>query len=164
MSVTAATYIARLQVTETPNLGVAQVTNLLHTHALKANLTLDGSTTVPATQVYSATLNLSCGTLTVDLASLTDLAGSALDLTGLKVQLLLIIAASDNTAAIVVKDHGTNGYDIFGDASGSVAIPIGGFVMYGGNDKLDDVAAADKQVLVTSGDADAGFQIMIVAG
>lgn len=164
MSVTYAQYTAHLKVAETPLLGVPQVTNLEHIHTLIAQATLSASTTVPASRVYSLTLNLVAGTQTIDLTALTNLAGAALDFTGLKVQLVMVKAASSNTAAVVFTDHAINGYNIFGAADGSVTIHPGGFVLYGGNDQLDDVAAADKQIVATSGDADAVAQIVLVAG
>lgn len=270
MSITNATYKFKLKVTETPVLGVAQVANLEHEHLLSPGATLTGSTTVPASSVFSATQSLTVenekqtitvnatggtftvtlsgqttaanafniststfktnldaistidsvtvtggpgdsggntpytiefkgtqagtdiatmttgvgsltggagtaavattqtgganGSRTIDLSSLTDLAGSALDLTGLKVQLILISSNSANTAGIAFTDGATNGYNIWGDSSGSVTVQKGGVQYFYGADNLDDVGSSDKTIDVTSTDVDATYQIMIVAG
>lgn len=270
MAITNASYLFRLKVLETPALGVTQVTDKEHEHLLNLFDTLNGSTTVPATRIFSAsqsvtvenekqtitvdatggtftatlsgqttaanafdistatlktnldaistinsvtvtggpgdsggntpytiefggtqagtdmaTMTTNAGSLTggastavvatpqiggangsrtIDMTSLTDLAGSALDMTGLKVQLVLIAANSANTAALAFTDGATDGYNIWGDASGSVTVQIGGIQYFYAADNLDEVSSSDKTIDVTSTDVDATYQIMIVAG
>ena len=85
-------------------------------------------------------------------------------MTGLKVQVFFFIANANNTANISIQDGATNGYDIFGDSGSYVSVPPGGWVLYYGADGLDDVGSSDKTIDLASSDADASYQVQIVAG
>ncbi|MDX1388475.1 MAG: hypothetical protein R3344_04765, partial [Acidobacteriota bacterium] len=120
---------------------------------------------VPATQVASVSdVDLTAGAATIDLTSLTNGFGDALDGTGLKVQLFYFRSAADNTDTITIVDGATNGYNIFGDAAGQVTVPVGGTILWEGDDALDDIAAGDATIDLSSSDTDATYSYVIVMG
>ncbi len=161
---TSAPYDFRCEATETIELSGDNFDDPTIKHDFAVSGTLNASSTPPATKSWSDQRTLSGGTDTLDLEALVQAGLSNINMTGLKVQLIKIFAASANTAVLVVKDGTTNGYNIFGDASGQVSIPAGGTVMLFGNDGLQDIAASDSEIDITSTDADAIYDILIVAG
>lgn len=132
-------------------------------HDFAERLTLKADSTAPATKAFSDRLSLAAGTKSVDLAALTDAAGVALNLTGLKVQAIVVKAAAANTSTITMQAHGTNGYNILG-ASGLAVIPAGGVIFASLNEGAPDVGASAKVIEFTSSDVDASFDIVLVAG
>lgn len=123
---------------------------------------LDGTTTVPVTTVFSDTVALVGGVKTLDLTSLTGVGGS-IDATGLKLQLAYFRNPSTNTVALTVDVGAANGYELFGGATGKIIIPIGGRNMFFGADNLDDVAAADAEIDIT-GTGTESFDVVLVLG
>ena len=77
------------------------------------------------------------------------------DMTGQKLVAYFFKAASGNAAAIVVKPHATNGYDLFGSSTSLVTFKpdqsLGSLV---NDDSLDDVGATDKIIHMTGTDGD----------
>ncbi len=130
-----------------------------------AKTTIDSGTAAsPVTKAWSDEVQLSGGTISLDLQALVGFLADAVDLTGLKIQGFHIKADVDNSAVIVIKDGASNGYELFGAASGQVTLPANGEVMFFSPEGLDDVAAADSEIDVTSSDVDAKFKITIIAG
>jgi hypothetical protein len=126
---------------------------------------MNAASTVPATKVASDSIALTAGTLTLDLTALVGAAGAAVTFTGLKVQLAKFKNPSTNTGTLVITVGAANGYNIFGDAAGSVTLGIGAEVLMMCPDTLDAVGVADLGIDITSAaDADATLQYILVAG
>lgn len=159
-----AIYDLKLEIREVVDLGLDGVINPELKRETATAGTLDADSGVPATKTWFDDVELSAGTLTLDLTALTRTNLPTVDLTGLKVQFIKVKADSTNTAGVIVADHATTGYLIFGDASGQVTLLAGMEVLLLGNDQLADVSASVKQLLITSSDPDAKFAIEIVAG
>jgi len=119
---------------------------------------------VPATKAWSDQRSLSSGTDSLDLTALVHTNLNNVDFTGLKVQLLKLKAAAANTAAIVFADASSNGYSLFGDASGQITLPAKAQALFYFGDTLADVSSTVKALTITSTDLDATYDILIVAG
>ena len=126
--------------------------------------TMNASSTVPSTKAWGATQNLSAGAATLDLQALLDGNLPNVDFTGLKVQAIKVECPSTNTSGVAIVDGASNGYNIWGDASGSVTVLPGCSVLMFFNDQLDDVAASDSEIDLSSSDTDATFTMLMVAG
>lgn len=126
--------------------------------------TWDSTTTPAITAVSSDRLTLAAGVGTLDLRVLVGPNGAGVDFNGLKVKGILIIANPNNTAGIVVKDGATNGYNIWGSATGEVTVWPGLPIMqlFGNNNAA--VSATVKTIDFSSSDVDAEFEIILVAG
>ena len=169
MAITQVEFDFKLKVTETIALGIDSLTDQTYYPQIATDTssgTKTPSTQVPCTQQWQDSLSLTAGAATLDLTSLASGNLAAKDFTGLKVQFIKIRNRSANTAAVTIVDGATNGYNIFGDASGSVTIPAGMTLMLGADttEGLQDVAAADKTIDFSSSDADATVDIQIIAG
>ena len=117
------------------------------------------STTTPAITKYAAFLaTLTAGALTINLAALTGTNGIAVDLTGLRIQLLRIKNLGANTMTFA--EGASNGIAL---VCGSIIVPTGGVFQYFFNDAAPDVAAGDRTIDVT-GTAAQTAEITIVAG
>lgn len=93
---------------------------------------LSGSTTpkVDAPPVdLSHTLSGASGTLDLTAIPLARDVGQNTDLTGKKLVALLIKAPTGNTGPITIADGATNGYLLFGDASGQVTLKPGEMII-----------------------------------
>ena len=126
--------------------------------------TLNANSTPPVSQDYSAEITLSAGAATLDFTAMDQGDLPDQDMTGLKPQLCFFKADSTNTAGIVVTDGATNGHNIWGDANGSVTFLPGAKLGVEWNDQLDDVAAGDATIDLSSSDLDAKIKIQIVFG
>lgn len=166
MAVTASLFAAlKVKETKAGTGAVSAALEALHQLGSTSAVTYDANSTVPATKVASeSSVDLSAGAATIDLTALTNGFGDALDGSGLKVQLFIFVAASDNTGAITITDGASNGYNLFGDASGQVTVPVGGTLVWEADDALDDIAAGDAEIDLASGDADATYSYIIVMG
>lgn len=138
-------------------------------HSASDNLLKLAAATTPAvTKVYAQQLQLSSGTLTVDLTALVDGAGQALDLTGLKVQIIKIVNAprsgAANTDTLNVVIAAVNGYQWAGDAASEATLAIGGSLQIYNPEGTPDVGASAKDITFSSPDVDADFQLLIAAG
>jgi len=140
---------------------------LIH-QASDALLKLGSSSTPAVSQVYAQQLTLPAGPLTVDLAALVDGAGQALDLTGLKAQVIKIVNAPKsggaNTAGLNVVPAAVNGYQWAGDADSEATLAPGGVLTIYNPEGNPDVGASAKDITFSSADTDAVFQLMIAAG
>ena len=159
-----AAYALALKVAETLGLALDHATDVDAEHDFAISGTLNGTSTPPATKAFSDEGQLSGGTKTIDLTALVGALAASVDFTGLKVQLVKIRADSANTSTITVKDGATNGYNLFGDASGQITLGAKDAALLFFNDSLPDVAAGAKDIDITSSDVDAKYDIIIVAG
>lgn len=158
-------YDFKLKVTETLDVAIDGVANLDHTLQLaNSSGTLSPTTTVPITKAWKDQGALTAGAATINLTALARNNLPTIDLTGLKVQFIHVINASTNSAALVIVDGATNGYNILGSATGAISIPVGGQFLFFGNEGLDAVAAGDATIDLSSSDTDATYDIMILAG
>lgn len=159
-----AIYDLQLQIRQTTDLALDGITNPEVTRETTTKGTLNASSTVPATKPWWDDGTLSGATADLDLTALTRTNLPNVDMTGLKVQLFKFKAgSSNNSGGIVVSDHATNGYNIFGDSSGQVTALPGQEVMLIGNDSLADVSSSVKVILLTGTSGDT-YSIEIVAG
>lgn len=163
MSVTA-NYDLKLDIFDTPAAGQDHAADQTFQHRILSSGTLDADSSAPATKAFADQRTLSGGADAIDLAALTGPLSSTVDFTELKVQLVKIKAAAANTAAIVVKPAAANGYHLFGDADGQVTLAAGCEVLMRRNDDLPDVGPTAKDLAITSSDADAVWDIELVAG
>jgi len=160
-----AKYHLELTATETLALSLDNAANPDIVHKIDSSFgTIDADSTVPATKVFSDQITLSSGTSTLDLTGLSIATLDNVDMTGLKVQLFKVKAASTNSAVLTVADGATNGYSIFGDTSGQVSLDAGTEILVYVPDKLADVSSTVKTIDFTSSDVDAIYDVIIVAG
>lgn len=166
MSVEARINLGEIYADETPALSLDHVSNptLRHIITALAPVTLNASSTPPASQAWSDEIDLAAGAATIDLTALARGDLSAGDWTDLKVQIAVFYADPDNTEPVVIADGAANGYEIFGDANGQVSLEPGDVEIRFCKDTLDDVAAADCEIDLTSVDADAKLHVLLVAG
>ncbi len=109
-------YAITLVVDETIALGLANANDPTTQHTLGADAaTLTGTTTPPATKVFSKTINLTAGIASLDLTSLAGPNSTTITFAGLKVQNVKLVCPNTNTGSITIaaKD-GTTGYNLFG--------------------------------------------------
>lgn len=138
--------------------------SLVHNLGL-AKLTLTPTSTPAISKAWSKRVALSSGSLTLDLTALSR--GSALDavdLTGLKVQAALFSAPSTNTDTVLIEEGATNGYAVFGDATGEIRLAAGGSCCFYNPEGNEDVGASALAIDFTSSDVDANVDILLVAG
>ena len=160
-----AKYQTKLDMEETISLGEEQVTDPVVRHTIANDSgTLDSTTGVPVTKIWSDEAQLSGGTLTLDLTALARPRLADVDFTGLKVQIMKIVAHTANTAVIIVKPAASNGYFLFGDTDAQWTGGALDEVLQKTNDSLPDVGASAKDITITSSDADAKFHIELAAG
>lgn len=151
---------------EDPDLGFDHVTDptIRHRLAALAAVTLNASSTPPATKTYSDEIQLAAGAATLDLQALDRGDLTDADFTGLKVQVAIFYAHSTNTDTVTIADGAANGYEIFGDANGQVTLNPGDIIVQYCTDTLDDVAAADSEIDLSSADGDAKVDVLLIAG
>lgn len=167
-----AEFYGKLLVTETVDVGIDGVTNQDHVHEVsELSGSLKPASTTPATKVWKDQGSLTASAATIDLTALVrdNLPNINLSTDSLKVQ-AFIFKNNSTSGTLTIKDGVTNGYELFGDASGQVTLPAStatnkSFVMIFAPEGLDDVAAADATVDLTStGDATLSYDVIIVAG
>ncbi len=161
-----AAYNLSLKVTDTPDFSLDLGSGGTLTHQITGGAgTLTASSAVPATKAWSDQVQLSSGTLTLDLTALSrGSVLSAVDFSGLKVQIIKLKAPTTNTADITVDVGAANGYELFLGASSQLDLGPGDSVLFKRTDNLADVAAGDKDIDLSSSDVDALLDIILVAG
>lgn len=97
----------------------------------------------------------------LDLTSLTDTLGDALDLTTKKIHAIMI-KHTGASGAITFKNHATNGYGIFGLES-LVVLAVGGSILLLQNGGNEAVSATAKIIEITGTGSDS-FDMAISAG
>lgn len=165
MSVTA-TLDMGLKAVETVSASLDLASNPNITHELAVGrLTLNANSTPVVSAAWSDTVALSTGAATIDLTSLSRGAVlSALDLSGLKIQAIILQAKSTNTDTISVVPGASNGFNIFGGADGKIYLAAGAACLFYVPEDWSDVAAADAEIDLASNDADAEIDVVLLAG
>ncbi len=124
---------------------------------------LSATTTPAVTKQAGGAHQLTAGAETLDLTAMANDAGGAVDMTGLKVQ-AVYIRITTATAPVVFAKGATNGYALFAASSGQIGLAAGEDVLLRFNESRPDVAAGAKTIDVSSADADAEYEIYLVAG
>ena len=170
MTLTKVIYELKMDVEETPAVSVDTYADPKVVHKIPSHqkvttteLTLTGTSTPAATDVYGDELTLTAGSLTIDLTDLDQGNLPNIDLTGKAVVLYKIVANAANTGTIIVKVGAANGYFLFGDADGQVTLDRGEGLIFFASEKLPLVSGTAKDIDFTSGDVDAKFKILLVA-
>ena len=142
-----------------------QVVHNLNSGATSST-TLTGSSTPPATKVYSDEIELAAGTATVDLTSMVGAFSASVDFTSAKIQQIYIKAHAANTSHIVVSQNVATPYFLLGLTGDTITLHPGSSVQFElGAGVLAAVGAGAKLVdFDSAGDADAKFDIHLVAG
>jgi len=165
MAITKVEVDLKLKVTETKALAMDGVTDpsIVVETATSAKDDYSPTTTVPMTTVWADVRTFTTAE-TLDLTALPQANFTAnINFTGLKLQAIKIIAAAANAGGITFVHGLTNGYHLWGAATGSVTVLPGCSVMMVCNDNLDDVATADATIDV-SGTGTLAYDIELVAG
>lgn len=123
---------------------------------------LMSSSTPPVTKQATFNTTLSSGTATIDLTSMTPAYGSAVNFTGLKVQVAHFINPTTNANAITIAEGASSGYELVGDAF-KVVLDPGEEWIYKGLDTSPDVATDAKNIDVT-GTGSQVLRVKLAAG
>ncbi len=163
-----ADYSLQLKVRETFGLSQQGAGNAVVDHELTGNSgSLNATSTVPATKVVDKRVTLSSGTATIDLTAApgktVDGSAVAQDLTGLKLQLLKLVAHADNTQRVKVAQGASNPY-LLGVTGAFVSLGAGESVLFEFKDTLADVAPTVKTIDITSSMGAAIIDVMAVFG
>lgn len=104
-----------LNVTETLALNSGAATDPNISHGINTNAVNYGpTTTIAPTKVWSGTVSLSGGVLTLDMTALTRSPLATVDLTGLKILAVHAKAVSTNTQLVTMKPGAVDGYSTLG--------------------------------------------------
>ena len=130
--------------------------------------TLNGASSVPATQVLDKRVTLVAGAATIDLTAApgktVDGSAIAIDLTGLKLQLLKLVAHKDNTARVKVAEGAANPYLLGGVTGAFDSLAAGEGVLHEFKNSLPDVDATHKNIDITSTMNTAIIDVLAVFG
>ncbi len=162
-----AQYRLECEVTEVLALGLDNVTDPSFVHSIGSpGGTLNATSTPPVTTVFSDNLALVGGTLTIDLTALAGPAGTSIDFTGLKVQLIAFRCPTGNTLPILVQKGAANAYNLLGADNASAetleVLPLDD-VLIKRHDTLEAVDATHKDVKFT-GNGTETINVILVAG
>jgi hypothetical protein len=124
--------------------------------------TINGTSTVPATQCAYFSKALSSGAATIDLTALTGTNGATVDLTGLKVQIARFKNPAANANSITVTFGASNPY-LLGGSAWKVILAPGQQVMFFGNDAAPDVDSTHKTIDI-AGTGSQALEVSIIAG
>ena len=160
------THMSEALTTDVP---AATSPSISHT-AWSTSVNLSSSSTPAVTKGAWFTQALTAGAATIDLTNLTGTNGIAVDLTGLKVQRLLIIngtisgkaVAAGSNSAVTITGGASNGYLLFG-ASGSVVKGAGTNLYMEDNETLPDIDATHCEIDLAGTGTDE-FLVGILAG
>lgn len=141
--------------------GVNRTTEL--DHSLGTDDALNSSSSPAIRQTWSKRVQLSGGAFDIDLTALDRGNLPNLDLTGFKLQTLIVKAPTTNTSHVVIKPDAVNGYDVFG-VSGLMNMFAGMTLGIQGNAKLGTIGASAKIIDLSSSDADAFLDVSLTAG
>jgi len=119
----------------------------------------DANSTLPVTKLASDELAITGGTDTIDLTAVENPAEGAIDLTGLKIRVLIL--GNPGTNAITVDKGASNGYELNG--ADAIIVPAGGTIAIDFADALADVSGTVKTLDVTGTAADV-LNYIFVAG
>lgn len=138
-------------------------------HELTGNKgTLNATSAVPATKVIDKRITLSGGTYTIDLTAApgktVDGTAVSLDLSGLKLQLLLLVAKDTNSARVKVAQGAANAYFVGGETGAFYSLGVGEAVLAENKDSLPEVDATHKNIDITSSMLTAVIDVLAVFG
>ncbi len=125
-------------------------------------VTLDDSSTPVISEVVAAEITLSGGAIGIDLTALVGTNGKAVDMTGLKVQVIKFKAPAANTIAINVTVGIANGYELAG-AGFDIDVEPGAEWTFYGSEATPDVGAAACELDLTGAGVEM-LEVMIAAG
>lgn len=158
---------ALLEVTEVLALGLDNAPDSPTKHSLGSpGGTLNATTTPPVTKVFSDNLALVAGAKTLDLTSLAGPAGTTVDFTDLKVQLIALRCPEGNTLPILVQKGDANAYNLLGKdnaSSETIEVMPGDDLLVKRHDTLEDVDATHSDIKFTGNGTEA-INVMLVAG
>jgi hypothetical protein len=110
---------------------------------LKETISLNSGSTPAVTKHAIFKQALTAGAATIDLTSLTDVAGASFSGNGLKVRAAKFRAPATNANPITITPGASNGIDLFG-ASSSVTLSPGQSVLFYFKDGAPAIASGDK--------------------
>ena len=133
--------------------------------SFKTDATLNADTTPDATAVVSMVVTLTAGAATVNLAALPGSQGT-FDATGLKIRSLWVKNLKEdgtaNTGAVTITPGASNGYNVFGSASGLVTLELGDTHHWTCNSS-QTIASGDRTIDFAGTGTDE-FQVTILLG
>lgn len=141
------TFTPTIQAAETLESGVTFASDTSITHAISdLSLALTGSSSPPVSKIAEGRKAMSGGAGTIDFSAIAGANGATQDMTGLKLRFAIFRNPSTNTGSISIVDGASNGYNIFGDSSGSETLLVGQWLIryFAGN--ADAVASGDKTI------------------
>lgn len=141
----------------------AAADNAKITHSLfnKTPVTLNASSTPPATKCAFFTQALTAGAATIDLTALPGTNGATIDMTGLKVQVFRVIG-NGNANPITLTEGAANGYELAGNAWKGAVNNAQELTFYG-NDSTPDVSPTAKDIDL-SGTGVQSVKVAVIAG
>ena len=150
-------------------LGLPHAGDVLTTHKLDGvEAALNANSTQPATKVSSGRVTLVAGVGAIDLTAapgpVVNGLPTVVDFTGLKIQEVQFVAGKDNTGRVLIAPAGSNGYPIFGAAGCQVSIGPGELASLAFKDSLFDVDGTHKAIAITSTQAAAVLDFILVGG
>ncbi len=163
MSITA-NYASALTVTEALAAGAnpdAVAPSIVHS-GFNTSKTLNAGSTPPASLTASFNKPLSSGTATIDLTALVGTNGGAVSLSGLRLQVLKVIAKSTNANPIVLTFGAANPYNLLGSAFVVSLLPGQEFLFYGNN--AAPVVGSGAKNIDLSGTAAQSVDVIVVGG
>jgi hypothetical protein len=122
--------------------------------------TLSSGSSPPATKVGSGDARLIDGSAVIDLTTLKHPSGTTVDCTGLKVRRVLFRARATNSAAVTITADEEYGYELKWNA----VLDADEVITRTYRDSLAVVSATAKWIALSSDDADAVVDFVIVAG
>lgn len=117
---------------------------------------LSATTSPVASKVAAYEITLSSGAATIDLTALPQAGGGTQSVNGLLARYIVLVNPVSNANNITIADGATNGYQLFGDASGQITLKPGQFIILycagnaqtvGGSNKTIDLTGTGTQVL-----------------
>lgn len=114
--------------------------------------TLSATSTPPATKTFSDNVALVAGTKTLDLQALAGPAGTTVNFTGLKVQLIALRCPEGNTLPVLVQKGDANAYNLLGADNASAEtfeVMPGDDILIKRHDTLEDVDATHSDIKFT---------------
>lgn len=161
MSVSAL-YHLRLQVTETVTPSVTTISSTIPPkffHRIDDLFgVLEAQSTPPATKAWSQNRTLEAATETLDLTALADVGFGAVDMTGLRIQLLKIVAGTIDISLDAIKGL-SNGYTM----ETEYHLKTNEIGFFYNPEGLPEVEAGEKNIDISGAVGDT-YQIIIVAG
>jgi hypothetical protein len=133
----------------------------LITHYMGLDDTINGASSVVPSKGVAVEVALVTGAKTLDLTAIAGTLGATVDMTGLKLQHLILKNKTGN-GDMVFTEGATSGYEAMGDGW-KVTLKAGQYIGFNGLDLTPDVAGGAKNIDVT-GTGTQSFQIFAIFG